>query len=162
MRPATTATIVACLCGKADRAGRQAVERDRRRTAEERLQFEWLRERAAAELVDVRDAMGRARDPERQALARAFTTAAEQIRGARTAEALRAAIRAAVPYDEQARAWKAARDQAHAERERLAVLSRQQRELERATCQQERERALLPVARGFVEVLAPLTQRSSD
>jgi len=156
------ALVPDAAAAEAESEQRQAVEHDRRRrSAAARLEFEWVRERAAGGLLDARDAMGRARDPDRQALARALTIAAEQIRSARSIEALRAAIHAAVPYEDQARTWKAARDQQAAERERVAEQGRQQRELDRASRQRERERALLPVAAGIVEVLEPLTRHGS-
>ncbi len=90
--------------GEAEAGHRQTIDRDRRRrTVEEALEFVWLRERAAAATIEWRDAMGRTRDPDRQALARVLTSAAESIRGARSLEALRAAMQATAPYGERPR-----------------------------------------------------------
>lgn len=65
-------------------------------------------------------------------------------------------MQAAVPYDQRARAWKAAHDEVAAERKLAATEARRRRELDRPA--RERERKLLPTA---APVLASLTQRSS-
>ena len=141
---------------EAEAGHRQAFERDRRRrTVEDKLEFEWMRERAAAAALESRDAMGRTRDPDRQALARVLTSAAESIRGARSLESLRAAIQATARYDQQARVWSAARDRAAAEREQTVTVGRQSRELARRARQAERERAQIALVS---QIIAPLTQ----
>lgn len=99
---------------------RHLAERGRQsRAAAARLEFVAARARAMATTIAARDAMGRSRDVERQAIAQALTEAAGDLRAARSVAALQTAWQAASPYIEQARAWSAARDAASTPKERL-------------------------------------------
>jgi len=120
-------------------AGAAEEELEHRRTAQAsrehkaataRLAFRADRERAAATALAARDAMGRAQDPDRQAIASALTTAAEDLRAARTSEALENAVLVTLPYIKQAQAWMIDRDKALEESARLSADRRRQRERE--------------------------------
>jgi hypothetical protein len=121
-------------------------QRERQRSSERaaaasRLRFEADREQKAAFAVAARESMGRTRDAERQAIARALTRAGRELRGARSPDALDAAWHAAGPYIEQARSWKTAREQAEGARAAQADLARQQRAQEREAKRTQERRA---------------------
>lgn len=105
-------------------------QRERDQLAD-RLAFQADRERLYSTMISERDAMGRARDIERQAVAQALSVAAEAIRGARSRNNLDIAWEAAQPYIEQAQAWRANRDAAAREQELAARRERYQRDIER-------------------------------
>ncbi|MGH2869189.1 MAG: hypothetical protein ACRDNK_16715, partial [Solirubrobacteraceae bacterium] len=115
-----------------------------RRAAGARLRFEHDREQKAAITIAARDAMGRARDVERQAIAHALTQAAKALRAARADDALEVSWHAAAPYIDQAHAWKAARDVTAAQLNRDKHGAERQRRLQRESEQHvqraERER----------------------
>ncbi|HLB18456.1 MAG TPA: hypothetical protein VK613_04925, partial [Gaiellaceae bacterium] len=111
---------------------RRKLDTDTQRKAgAARLAFQADRERKAAIALAARDAMGRTRDVERQAIARALTTVVGDLRTSRSAPALEAAWQAATPYLEQARNWTQARQAAAAERDRRDADASRQRKLER-------------------------------
>jgi hypothetical protein len=119
------------------------------RAAAGRLQFEHTREARASIVIGARDELGRARDAERNAIAKALTRAAKEIRGTRSQSALDAEWQAVQPYLVQARAWNAAQVAAVAGRERIqregrdmAKLQRQHASAERTAAAAERKQAL--------------------
>lgn len=119
---------------------RSATQATARKTTADRLAFEAERERRAAIVVGAREELGRARDVDRQAIARALAEAAKALRGARTPDALEAAWSATETYLEQARSWKTAQVNAAAERARQASGDRSRREQEAQQRKAERAR----------------------